>query len=952
MANILVVDDSPFDRAYLVELLSHQKHHVLEANHGVEALALFKSQLPDLVITDILMPATDGYELVRRLRADPATATIPIIIFTANYHKREATDLAKSFGINNILTKPSTPEHILRIVEELLHPPLNLSSQSLPQEFIREDLRVIANKETQSPDDPLVSSQRLTALVDINLQLVSEQDQQQLLKSVCRAGRRLLRAKYAALAVGTRANENDVYLVTSGMSTAAAESLGRPALREGIVGRAFTERTPRRLKVRQGDPQALGLPLNYPPVHSLLAAPIGSLSHVYGWICLTDKIGAEEFSAEDEELLRILAAQVGRIYEIRSLYIEIQQYATRLEAEVEQRKLAEIKIERLNRVYAVLSQINALVVRVQDRGELFREACRIAVQAGTFRMAWIGVIDSHTLDGKVVAWHGGEEGYVDKIRLTARDDTPESELPACRALRQSRPIICNDIATDLSLVACRDELLRRGHKSVGCFPLTVAGRPEAVIALFAGEANAFDDEETRLLLELARNISFAVDHIEKHERLNYLAYYDELTGLANRGLFFERVAQYQRSAVSVGHKLALFLIDLERFKNINDSLGRLAGDALLKLVADWLTRNLEDANLLARVGADQFAVVLPQVMQAGDVTRLLETTVEALPQQLFRLNGTELRISAKVGVALFPDDGANADALFKNAEAALKKAKARGDRFLFYTQKMTETVASKLTLENQLRLAFDKREFVLHYQPKVSLATGKLTGAEALIRWNDPRGGLVPPAGFIPVLEETGLIYEVGRWALQQAIEDYLRWRNAGLAVVRIAVNVSPLQLRRRDFVAEIIGAIDIDAHAAAGLELEITESLIMEDVKHSIASLQAIRSMGVDIAIDDFGTGFSSLSYLHKLPVDTLKIDRSFVADMNLSPEGLALVSTIINLARSLQLTVVAEGVETEEQSRLLRLLNCDEIQGYVFSKPVPSEFFERKYLARPAVG
>jgi diguanylate cyclase (GGDEF)-like protein len=660
----------------------------------------------------------------------------------------------------------------------------------------------------------------------------------------------------------------------------------------------------------------------------------------------------EEFSAADEELLRILADQVGRFYEIRSLYIEIQQHATRLEAEVGQRTLAERKLERLNRVYAVLSQINALVVRVQNREELFWETCRIAVEAGTFRMAWIGVIDSGTLEGKVVAWYGGEKSYVDNIRLTARDGTPDSERPACRALRLSRPIICNDIESDLSLAALRDELLSRGHKSVGCFPVTVAGRPEAVLALFAGESNAFDDEEAQLLLELARNISFSVDHMEKHERLNYLAYYDELTGLANRALFLERVAQYQRSAISGGHKLAVFLIDLERFKNINDSLGRPAGDALLKLVADWLTRNLDDANLVARVGADQFAVVLPQVIQDGDVTRLLETTVKALPKQLFRLNDAEFRISAKVGIALFPDDGANADALFKNAEAALRNAKTRGDRFLFYTQQMTETVAGKLTLENQLRQALDKGEFVLHYQPKVSLASGKLTGAEALIRWNDPRTGLVPPAGFIPVLEETGLIYEVGRWALHHAIEDYLRWRKAGLDVVRIGVNVSPLQLRHRDFVAEIMEAIDIGPDAAAGLELEITETLIMEDVKYSIASLQAIRDTGVEIAIDDFGTGFSSLSSLHKLPLDTLKIDRSFVADMNATPEGLALVSTIIKLARSLKLKVVAEGVETEEQSRLLRLLNCDEMQGYLFSKPVTGEIFETRYLASAPIG
>lgn len=947
MSNILVVDDRPFDRAFLVELLSHQKHRVLEANHSVEALVWLRKQRPDLVITDIMMPAMDGFEFVRRLRADPATATIPIIIFTAEYNKPDATVLAQSCGISNVLTKPCKPEHILRMVEELLRPPPNLSSQSLPQKFVQEDPRVIADKASRTAEYPRVSSHRLAALVDIHMQLVSEQDQQRLLKSVCRAGRRLLGAKYAALAVAAGADENDVYFFTSGMSTAVAERLGTPGLREGIVGRVFTERAPRRQKMSQCDPQVSGLPVNYPPVHSLLAAPIVSLSHVYGWICLTDKIGAEEFGAADEELLCILADQVGRFYEIRSLYIEIQQHATRLEAEIGQRTMAERKLKRLNRVYAVLSQINALVVRVQNREELFCETCRIAVEAGTFRMAWIGVIDSDTLEGKVVAWHGGEKSYVDNIRLTARDGTAESERPACRALRQSRPIICNDIATDLSLAALRDELLRRGHKSVGCFPVTVTGRPEAVLALFAGECNAFDDEEAQLLLELARNISFSVDHIEKHERLNYLAYYDELTGLANRSLFLERVAQYQRSAISGGHKLALFLIDLERFKNINDSLGRPAGDALLKLVANWLTRNLDDANLVARVGADQFAVVLPQVLQDGDVTRLLETTAKALPKQLFRLNDAEFRISAKVGIALFPDDGATADALFKNAEAALKNAKARGDRFLFYTQKMTEAVADKLTLENQLRQAFDKGEFVLHYQPKASLASGKLTGAEALIRWNDPRTGLVPPAGFIPVLEETGLIYDVGRWALHQAIDDYLRWRKAGLDVVRIAVNVSPLQLRHRDFVAEIMSAIDIGPDAASGLELEITETLIMEDVKHSIASLQAIRDTGVEIAIDDFGTGFSSLSYLHKLPLDTLKIDRSFVADMNATPEGLALVSTIIKLARSLKLKVVAEGVETDEQSRLLRLLDCDEMQGYLFSKPVTGEIFETRYLA-----
>src|SRR5450759_4523739 len=309
-------------------------------------------------------------------------------------------------------------------------------------------------------------------------------------------------------------------------------------------------------------------------------------------------------------------------------------------------------------------------------------------------------------------------------------------------------------------------------------------------------------------------------------------------------------------------------------------------------------------------------------------------------------------MAAKVGVVLFPEDGTDADTLFKNAEGARKKAKVSGDRYLLYAQRMNDTVAGSLGIENRLRLALEKQEFVLHYQPKVNLASGKLTGAEALIRWNDPQTGLMLPASFIPILEETGLIHEVGRWALHKAIEDYQRWRSAGLAALRIAVNVSPLQLRHRGFIDEVRQAIGIDAHAAAGLELEITESLIMEDVKHSIASLQAIRAMGVSIAIDDFGTGFSSLSYLAKLPVDTLKIDRSFVIDMTAAPEGLALVSTIISLTHSLKLKVVAEGVETEEQSRLLRLLNCDEMQGFLFSKPVPGEIFETRYLAPPPAG
>jgi diguanylate cyclase (GGDEF)-like protein/PAS domain S-box-containing protein len=619
--------------------------------------------------------------------------------------------------------------------------------------------------------------------------------------------------------------------------------------------------------------------------------------------------------------------------------------------DITERKKTQARIVYLNRVYAVLSGINTLIVRVRDRDELFREACRIAVEKGGFRMSWIAIVDRGAMPIELVASSGMNEGLQSAVKdnLSPGEGATLGLSVAAQAIREKRAFVANDLQNSPGF-GFLEQRAEAGVLSVAILPLIVADEAVGVLTLCAAEMEFFHAEELNLLTELAGDIAFAIEHISKQERLDRLAYFDALTGLANRHLFLDRVTQYMRSATVGHHRLALFLIDLERFKNINDSLGRAAGDALLREVAAWLTRATGDANLLARVGADEFAVVLPEVRKDGDLNRLVERLMDASVNHPFRLNDAVFRITAKVGATLFPDDGASADALFKNAETALKKAQARGDRFLLYRREMSDGVGRMLTLENQLRQALENEEFVLHYQPKVNLVSGRCTSAEALIRWNDPRIGLVAPGQFIPVLEETGLIHEVGRWALRQALTDYLRWRAAGLNAVRIAVNVSPLQLRHRGFVAEIGQVIGIERHAAAGLELEITESLIMEDVKHSIASLQAIRALGVTVAIDDFGTGFSSLAYLARLPVDTLKIDRSFIIDMTAGPQGLALVSTIIGLAHSLKLKVVAEGVETEEQSRMLRLLNCDEMQGYLYSKPVPAETFEARFLAPQA--
>jgi diguanylate cyclase (GGDEF)-like protein/PAS domain S-box-containing protein len=618
--------------------------------------------------------------------------------------------------------------------------------------------------------------------------------------------------------------------------------------------------------------------------------------------------------------------------------------------DITEQKRAETRIKRLNRVYAVLSGINALIVRVRDRDELFREACRIAVDDGGFRMSWIGIVDQSAMKVLPVAAAGAIDGFIEEIRdrLSLEDNAPAGHGATAMTVREKQAVIVNDVVND-PRVRGKKTHADRGLRSMISLPLLVAGETVGVFDLHSAETGFFDEAEVKLLGELAGNISFAMDHIQKDKRLDYLASYDSITGLANQSLFLGRLKEKLLTATDDRRKKAVIVLDIERFKAINDAFGRHGGDELLKLIAERLVQHGGgEARRFARLEADRFAIVASDFDNVEHVGRYAEKGLGASFREPFRVNEQDLRVSAKLGIALFPDDGTDAEVLLRNADAALKKAKGAGERFVFFTETMTERVAERLSMENKLRQALDNEEFVLHYQPKVNLANGKVTGAEALIRWNDPRTGLVPPGQFIPILEETGLIHEVGRWALRKAIEDHLRWRTAGLAAVRIAVNVSALQLRNRGFIAEIEQAIGIDAHAAAGLELEITESMIMADIKQCIATLNAIRAMGVRVAIDDFGTGFSSLGYLSKLPVDTLKIDRSFVIEMTATREGLALVSTIINLAHSLKLKAVAEGVETEEQSRLLRLLNCDEMQGFLFSKPVPCEIFEAKFLAR----
>jgi diguanylate cyclase (GGDEF)-like protein len=424
----------------------------------------------------------------------------------------------------------------------------------------------------------------------------------------------------------------------------------------------------------------------------------------------------------------------------------------------------------------------------------------------------------------------------------------------------------------------------------------------------------------------------------QRKEIERLAHYDATTGLANRVLLEERLATLAASAHDGEGRFAVVVVQLDQYETIAGVVGRKAGDDLVVQVSAALARIAGDPACVARIDADRLAIIVSPAGENSTTVHALLRGLKAIFEAPFALSGREFRLAPSVGVAICPDDGASAQMVLRNAEAAAAHARASDGTHVFYAEKLTAGVAEKLTMESRLRRAVERGEFVVHYQPKVSLRDGRIVGVEALIRWMSPELGLVYPARFIPVLEETGLIRDVGQWVLRQATADHQRWARRVANAPRVAVNVSVSQLHRADFVPMVRDAIAATAPVPA-IDLEITESILMENVQESIAKLSEIRDLGVGISIDDFGTGHSSLAYLARLPVNAVKIDRLFVASMLENAGTLRLVSTMIELAHSLRLKVVAEGVESTEQAAALRTLHCDEIQGYLVGRPVPWE-------------
>jgi diguanylate cyclase (GGDEF)-like protein/PAS domain S-box-containing protein len=437
------------------------------------------------------------------------------------------------------------------------------------------------------------------------------------------------------------------------------------------------------------------------------------------------------------------------------------------------------------------------------------------------------------------------------------------------------------------------------------------------------------DIRSRIAAEEALRIS--------NERLSYLAQFDTLTGLPNRHVFRDRLAQTLVQGKRSSRPVGVMFVDLDRFKQVNDTLGHGLGDMLLKQTAQRLAECVRDGDTVGRFSSDEFGVVLSDLDKAGDTGRVAQKILESLAAP-FQLGGDTVYISASVGIALYPADNDEAESLIANASAAMYRAKEEGrNNYQYFTREMNERARKRVQIETDLRHAMERNEFLLHYQPKVELAGGTICGFEALMRWQHPREGLVSPLEFIPVLEDTGLIVPVGEWALAETCRQIGAWQAAGLAPRPVAVNLSARQFQEDGLQAMVKRTLEESRVDPSFIQFEITESLLMRDAERATRTLRELRDSGFKLSVDDFGTGYSSLAYLKRFPLDTLKIDRAFVRDVDSDPDDAAIALAIIGMAHSMKLKVVAEGVETEAQLKFLRDNGCDEMQGFYFARPLP---------------
>ncbi len=594
--------------------------------------------------------------------------------------------------------------------------------------------------------------------------------------------------------------------------------------------------------------------------------------------------------------------------------------------DITERVESEQKILNLSRIHKVLSGINTLIVRAQTSDLLCDEATRITVEEGDLPAALVVQYDSESDRYETLHAHS----------MDARLDTrhlSDFEIDALRqCLRRKSAVVRNDLA-DQKANGDSLDLVEMGIGALAAFPLVSPDpRLQTAFLIYRREPFSFDEPEMTLLQEVAGDISFAIDNLAKSQQLEYLTHYDNVTGLPNRLLLTDRLQQAILQADSYQSTVSILYLDIDRFKQVNDSLGHTGGDDVLRQVAQRIRACVTKADTVSRWGGDEFIILLPEHCTA-DAAEVANTITGALHALMVLDDGRELFVSCSIGIAEHPSDGGDTDSLINSARDAMTAIKEYGGNdYRHFVPDSSGLADDGLAFETSLRHALGQEQFQLYYQPQVDIVSRQVVGLEALLRWHHPIQGLVSPDHFIPLAERTGLIVPIGEWVLREACQ-----KGAALPELKMAVNLSARQFHQKNLVDVVRQILEETGMPPANLELEITESTLIYDVESAIATMTRLSALGVSISLDDFGTGYSSLSYLKRFPIDTLKIDKSFIAEVTIDSDSEVIVNTIIVMAHSLGLNVIAEGVETDEQLAKLSERGCDEAQGYLFSRPMP---------------
>lgn len=951
MARILIVDDAVREREFLCSLLAYGGHELSEAGDGEDGLYRAMTWRPHLIITDVLMSNMDGDEFTARLRAEPALADIPLIFYTAAHGQRAAQTMARAWRVRWIICKPSDAQGILDTVREALassqlaigatpgcrqpaHAWTLQPAWGVPASPARASVKPLeacllqaadstsmmselpenspgpepaqeplTNSNERAPD-PLTTVQsinlRLTALIDLGIELSAERSPEELLQMACRVAHKMCLCSHAAIGIIDESGERLRHYVLRGNDGVRAPPATLPGAREGILASVLDQRQAVRLCSHEGVGRLLGLPNTPAQARPFLGVAIASAAKVYGWLVMTSNPGARPFSDIDERIARTIASQLAVAWENLQLYREIALNHDRLQQEAAQRR---DMLEDLRRF-------------------------RLAMDTSADAIMLIDPVNVRFIDFNATTC--SLFGYTEK------------------ELREVGPIGLG--------AGSRDELrgvyasLMQGDDQHASAELKLQRKDGSPI-LVDVHRRALRSGDGGIIVAVARDLT---ERESERKRLQKLAHFDPVTGLANRTLFAQSLRRALEQAAQTADAVVLVLLDIDRFQAINDTLGHDGGDELLRQVADRLLGALLARDTVGRLGADEFGIILRIPDHTRQEIAVLERIRETLAPR-FTIDGSPITITASMGISLYPDDADNAEALLKYANTAMHWAKEGGrNGWRYFTAEMNRHALERLELENAMRTAIEQQQFVLLFQPKVNISSGLVSGAEVLLRWNRPGVGLVSPAGFIGLLEETGLVVPVGAWVLDETCRVLREWQDAGRPPLQLCVNVSASQFFDVELEQVILATMQRHGVSPGTLMLELTESALMADVEQATTLLSNLKRLGLHVALDDFGTGYSSLAYLRRFPIDTLKIDISFIRDLLTSTDNAAIVAAVINMAHTLNLRVVAEGVENAGQLRFLREHGCDEIQGFWYRQPLSEEglrgIVDRKVALRSA--